>query len=197
MQRRRISRSPLLDPAVSALILLAPQSQDLTSRSPSLPAWHDARTAVIVEAAGVVGVPMFTLSWPGERQASADAHKALRAPQRQFLLEEYQCPWFNPSFVDALASENVSRLIVAGFWLEHEILGTALHALAACYDVAILVDLTRPRSAQAAQSARERLGQAGATPIVTSQLIREWMLGAPTEAERAGLKALLPPPRPM
>src|SRR5262245_25307988 len=195
MQRRRISHSPLLDPAVCALILMAPQSQAMLSGSPSLPAWHDQRAAVIAEAACIVSVPIFTLSWRGEPQASAAETSA--TPQRQFQLEEYQCPWFNPSFVDALASEDVSRLIVAGFWLEHEILGTALHALAACYDVAILVDLTRPRSAHAAQSARERLGQAGATPIVTSQLIREWMLAAPTEVERAALKALLPPPRPM
>jgi nicotinamidase-related amidase len=197
MRRRRISHSPLLDPTVCAVILMAPLSHDLLSRSPGLPAWHDQRTAVIAEAAGVVGVPMFTCSWRPEPQASVCAGQASRAPQRQFLLEEYQCPWFNRSFVDALASEDVSRLIVAGFWLEHEVLGTALHALAASYDVAILVDLTRPRSAHAAHSARERLGQAGATPIVTSQLIREWMLAAPSEVERAALKALLPPPRPL
>ena len=194
MQRRRISHSPLLDPAVCALILMAPQAQDMLS---GLPAWHDQRAAVIAEAAGIVRVPIFTLSWRGEPQTLASAAETSPTSQRQFQLEEYQCPWFNRSFVDALASEDVSRLIVAGFWLEHEILGTALHALAACYDVAILVDLTRPRSAHAAQSARERLGQAGATPIVTSQLIREWMLAAPTEVERAALKALLPPPRPM
>jgi Isochorismatase family len=194
MQRRRISHSPLLDPTVCAVILIAPLSQDLLSRFPGLPAWHQQRTAVIAEAAGVVGVPIFTVSWRNEPQALASPSATSHPEQRQFLLEEYQCPWFNPAFVDALASEDVSRLIVAGFWLEHEILGTALHALAACYDVAILVDLTRPRSAHAAQSARDRLGQAGATPIVTSQLIREWMLAAPTERERAALKALLPPP---
>jgi Isochorismatase family len=192
--QRRISHSPLLDPTVCALILMAPLSQDLLALSPSLPAWHHQRLAVIADAAGVVGVPIFRLSWRNEPQALASPGERPDPPLRQFLLEEYQCPWFNASFVDALASEDVSRLIVAGFWLEHEILGTALHALADCYEVAILVDLTRPRSAQAAQSARERLGQAGATPIVTSQLIREWMLGAPTEGARAALKALLPAP---
>jgi hypothetical protein len=197
MQRRRISHSPLLDPTVCAVILMAPLSQELLSLSPNLPAWHHEHSLLIAKAAGVVGVPIFTLSWRGEGEALASAGEASRAPQHQFLLEDYQCPWFNPSFVQALAREDVSRLIVAGFWLEHEVLGTALHALAACYDVAILVDLTRPRSAHAAQSARERLGQAGATPIVTSQLIREWMLGAASEMERAALKALLPPPRPM
>jgi hypothetical protein len=197
MQRRRISHSPLLDPTVCAVILMAPFSQELLSLSPSLPAWHHEHSLLIAKAAGVVGVPIFTLSWRGEGEALPSAGETYRTPQHQFLLEDYQCPWFNPSFVEALAREDVSRLIVAGFWLEHEVLGTALHALAACYDVAILVDLTRPRSAHAAQSARERLGQAGATPIVTSQLIREWMLGAASEMERAALKALLPPPRPM
>jgi Isochorismatase family len=197
MQRRRISHSPLLDPTVCAVILIAPLSQHRLARFPGLPAWHQQRTAVITEAAAVVGVPMFTVSKRSEPQALASPSATSHPEQRQFLLEEFECPWFNPAFVDALGREDVSRLIVAGCWLEHEILGTALHALAACYDVAILVDLTRPRSAHAAQSARERLGQAGATPIVTSQLIREWMLGAPTEGERAALKALLPPPLPL
>ena len=197
MQRRRISHSPLLDPTVCALILIAPLSQDLLSLSPRLPAWHQERSVLVHEAAGVVGVPVFTLSWRREGEGVASDGAVSRAQQHRFLLEDYQYPWFNPSFVEALARQDVSRLIVAGFWLEHEVLGTALHALAACYDVAILVDLTRPRSVLAAQSARERLDQAGATPIVTSQLIREWLLGAPSEVERAALKALLPPPRPI
>jgi hypothetical protein len=194
MQRRRISHSPLLDPTVCAVILIAPLSQDLLSRFPSLPAWHHERSSIIAEAAGVVGVPIFTVSWRGESQALASPGETSHLEQRQFLLEEYQCPWFNPAFVEALASADVSRLVLAGFWLEHEILGTALHALAACYEVAILIDLTLPRAAQAAQSTRDRLSQAGATPIVTSQLIREWMLAAPTERQRAALKALLRAP---
>jgi hypothetical protein len=144
MQRRRISHSPLLDPTVCAVILMAPFSQELLSLSPSLPAWHHEHSLLIAKAAGVVGVPIFTLSWRGEGEALPSAGEPYRTPQHQFLLEDYQCPWFNPSFVEALAREDVSRLIVAGFWLEHEVLGTALHALAACYDVAILVDLTGP-----------------------------------------------------
>src|SRR5262245_58614488 len=96
MQRRRVSHSPLLDPTVCALILMTPLSQDLLSLSPSLPAWHHERTAVIAEAAAVVGAPVFRLSWQNEPLALASPDETSHAPQRQFLLEEYQCPWFNP-----------------------------------------------------------------------------------------------------
>ena len=192
--RRRVSTSPLIDPTVCAVILMAPAAQDLLSISPNLPAWHQQTNAAIAEAAGVMEVPLFTLLWRPEQAASPSMSASSHSVPRRFLLEEYDCPWLDRDFVNALASEASSLLIVGGFWLEHEILGTALHALAACYDVAILVDITPARHTPAAWSALDRLGQAGATPIVTSQLIREWMVAAPAGPKRAALRALLPAP---
>jgi hypothetical protein len=190
--RRRISHSPLIDPTVCAVIMMAPAAHDLLSISPDVPARHHQTNATITQAAGVLDVPIFTLLWRPEPQDLAVAGEPSHASPRQFLLEEYQCPWLNRAFVEALSSEDSSVLIVGGFWLEHEILGTALHALAACYEVAILADITPPRQAPAARAAGERLVQAGATPIVTSQLIREWMVAAPAGPKREALRALLP-----
>jgi hypothetical protein len=189
---RRISNSPLIDPAVSTVIMMAPAAPDLLSISPDLPTLHSQSNAAITQAAGVLDVPLYTLLWRPEPQNLAVASQASHPSRRQFLLEEYQCPWLNRAFVEALSREDASVLIVGGFWLEHEILGTALHALADSYDVAILADITPPRQAPAADAATERLVQAGATPIVTSQLIREWMVAAPVGAKREALRALLP-----
>jgi hypothetical protein len=131
--RRRISNSPLIDPTVCAVIMMAPAAQDLLSISPDLPARHHQTNAAIAQAAGVLDVPIFTLLWRPEPQDLGLESEPSHAPPRQFLLEEYQCPWLNRAFVETLSSEDSSVLIVGGFWLEHEILGTALHALAACY----------------------------------------------------------------
>ena len=190
--RRRISNSPLIDPMVCAVIMMAPAADDLQSISPDLPAWHHQTNAAITQAADVLDVPLYTLLWRPEPHHSAAGGAPAQASARRFVLEEYQCPWLDRAFSEALSREDSSVLIVGGCWLEHEILGTALHALAACYDVAILADITPARQAPAAHSARERLVQAGATPIVTSQLIREWMLAAPAGPKREALRALLP-----
>ena len=190
--RRRISNSPLIDPEVSTVIMMAPAADDLLSISPDLPPQHHRTNAAITQAAGVLDVPLYTLLWRPELQNEPNAGEPSRPSHRRFLLEEYQCPWLNRAFVEALSREDSSVLIVGGFWLEHEILGTALHALAACYEVAILADITPPRQAPAARAASERLVQAGATPIVTSQLIREWMVAAPAGPKREALRALLP-----
>jgi hypothetical protein len=194
MKRRRISDWPLIDPAACAVIMMAPAAHDLVSISPTAPAWHQQTNATIADAADVMDVPVLTVLWRPQQQASANPSEPLLASPRHFLCEAYQCPWLDRAFVSALTSEDASLLIVGGFWLEHEILGTALHALAACYDVAILVDITPPRHAAAAEPARERLRQAGATPIVTSQLLREWMLATPAGPKREALRALLPGP---
>jgi isochorismatase family protein len=194
MKQRRVSHSPLLDPATCSVLMMAPAAPDLASISPDVPGWQRQTYAAIATAADVLNVPIFTLLWRPDPQGSASGGAPSQASQRLFLLEEYQCPWLDRAFVSALSSEGSSLLVVAGFWLEHEILGTALHALAASYDVAILVDITPARHAPAAPSARERLAQAGATPIVTSQLIREWMVAAPLGSTRATLRALLPTP---
>lgn len=118
---------------------------------------------------------------------------ALNKPSlRQFVLEEHSSPWSHEGFVEALTAADRPILILAGFWLEHEILATALHALADSYDVFVLVDATPARSRLASEPARERLNQAGATPVVTSQMINEWSLEAADAATRTALISILP-----
>jgi nicotinamidase-related amidase len=111
--------------------------------------------------------------------------------QRSFVFEEHSSPWSHKGFVEALAAEDRSILILAGLWLEHQILAIALHALVDGYDVCVLLDATAARCPHASQPARERLNQAGATPVVTSQVIHEWTIEAPDAAKRVALDLLL------
>lgn len=193
MKQRRISNSPLLDPIVCALVLIAPETHLGVSIDPSIHTIYERAVAAITSAAEIAHVPVFVLSLRSQQQQeSMSPQTPSKLPRRQFVLEEHSSPWSDAAFVEALTAADRSILILAGFWLEHEILATALHALADSYDVFVLVDATPARSRLASEPARERLNQAGATPVVTSQMINEWSLEAADAATRTALISILP-----
>ena len=190
VKHRRISNSPLIDPAISAVIIMVSASPDPFSCDAA--AGPSRTLATLEQAAAVMGVPVFVLM-----RCSKQHHSVAPPPQsgkrlpRQFLFEEHCCPWSDAAFVEALAHEDRSILLIGGSWLEHHVLGTALHGLAEGYDVFVLLDATTPCSEHAAQPARERLAQAGGTPVVASQVIHEWMTQAGDTAQRSALQELL------
>jgi hypothetical protein len=193
VKHRRISNSPLIDPAISALIIMASAPPDPFSEADG-----PSRTlATLAQAAAVMGVPVFVLMRCAKQHDHVDPppQSGKRLP-RQFLFEEHCCPWSDAAFVAALAHEDRSILLIGGSWLEHHVLGTALHGLAEGYDVFVLLDATAPCSEHAAQPARERLAQAGGTPVVASQVIHEWMMQAADTAQRTALQDLLSTIRP-
>jgi hypothetical protein len=190
VKQRRISNSPLMDPTISALIIMAPASEDPFASNAASGACR--AQAAVAQAAAVMGVPVFLLMRPGETHNPASAAGRNGNPlARRFVFEEHCCPWSDKSFTAALDDEDRSILLFAGSWLEHEVLGTALHGLAEGYDVCVLLDATVARSHHAAQPARERLIQAGATPVVASQVIHEWMVHTADRAQRTALRDLL------
>ena len=192
MKQRRISNSPLMDPSVCALVVIAPAPQDAALADPILRDDHQRASGAVIKAAAIMDVPAFVLSRNAQEQEVAQiASVRGTSPHRQFAFEENGSPWSHRGFVDALTAEDRSILILAGFWLEHQILATALHALAESYDVCVLLDATPARCPHAAQPARERLNQAGATPVVTSQVIHEWIIEAPDAAKQVALNSLL------
>jgi hypothetical protein len=192
MKQRRISNSPLMDPTVCALVIIAPAPQDLVLADPILRTGHRRASAAVTKAADIMNVPVFTLSRQAKKQKGSRAGGVPgMSLHRQFVFQEHGSPWSHRGFVDALTAEDRSILILAGFWLEHQVLGTALHALAESYDVCVLLDAAPARCPHASQPARDRLNQAGATPVVTSQVIHEWAIEAPDAAKRAALNSLL------
>ncbi len=192
MKRRRISNSPLIDPSICALAIIAPAPQDLALTDPSLRGAHRRASAAVTKAAHIMKVPTFTLSRRLDKQNRSPSAAVPPTPfHRRFVFEQHASPWSCSDFVDALTAEDRSILILAGFWLEHQVLDAALHALAESYDVCVLLDATPSRCPKASQPARERLNQAGATPVTTSQVIHEWIIAAPDAAKRTALNSLL------
>ena len=192
MKRRRISNSPLMDPLVCALVVVAPEAQELAASDLSSRIDHQRILAAVTQAAHIADVPVFTPSRGTQEQEMPPSVRIPNASsQRSFVFEEHSSPWSHKGFVEALAAADRSILILAGLWLEHQILAIALHALAEGYDVCVLLDATPARCPHASQPTRERLNQAGATPVVTSQVIHEWTIEAPDAAKRVALDSLL------
>ena len=190
MKQRRISNSPLIDPTISALIIMAPASE--APFACDVPTAQRRAQAAVAQAAAVMDVPVFLLMRACQNRNTVDIDgKAGKHLPRRFLFEEHSCPWSDKSFVEALDQEDRSILLFAGSWLEHEVLGTALHGLAEGYDACVLLDATAARSHRAAQPAQERLTQAGGTPVVTSQVLHEWMVQASNSTQRTALRDLL------
>lgn len=184
--------SPLIDPIACSVLLLVPNQGDLSSLNSKARQLLQGNLATLVAAANILQVPVFTHTSTDRAKDSATAQPPLPHPHRIFFHEQ-GVPWSNNAFIDALTKENRSTLVLAGVWLEHQVLTTALHALADAYHVYFLVDATFARTQSAQSAARERLVQAGATPIVVSQVIHEWCLEAPDPTTKAALVELLAP----
>jgi nicotinamidase-related amidase len=194
MKLRPLSNSPLLDASFCAVVLISPEaleqrSVDRSAGAAATPAPGQA-IAAITGAAEVAGVPVLVLSAEGPTPTSPTRPSG---PSRlRFDFEPQRSPWSHKAFVEALGSLDRAILIVAGLWFEHEILATALNALVEGYDVYVLLDASAPRSQLASAAARERLIQAGGTPITSSQVISEWSFETADASLRAELMALLP-----
>jgi Isochorismatase family len=189
-RRRRVSASPLIDPAVSVLVVLAPDHEGFASLRPPVRRSLQRNLRALTAAANIVGAPVFVSS------PDSDAHPLAQslAPgpmQREFAAGTHALPWLHSGFATALAKEDRTALLLAGFWLEYQVLATALHGLADAYDVYLVLDAAPARAPSAGASSRDRLMFAGATPVVTAQVIHEWCLEADDPAKRVALRTLL------
>jgi nicotinamidase-related amidase len=99
--------------------------------------------------------------------------------------------WSSAEVAARFCAEGRGSLVLAGFWLETTITFAALGALAAGFDVFIVMDATPPRTAAARSPAINRLLQAGGVPTTTYQLIAEWTETTADPEERAALSAIV------
>jgi hypothetical protein len=191
MKQLRLSNSPLLDPAFCAVVLISPETLDQTVVDPSTRATCERAIEVLLRAAEVAEVPVFILAQELEQRSASFSTLPSTSSGLRFGLEPHRSPWAHRAFAEALAAQDRTILILAGLWLEHEILAAALSALVDGYDVYVLLDGSAPRSPLASVTARERLTQAGGTPITTSQVISEWSFETTDTSLHAELIALL------
>jgi hypothetical protein len=146
-----------------------------------------------MSAASIVGVPCFLHS-PAIKPANhAFARRLSSISHREFVAGTDTFSWQHIPFQDALSELDRSALVLAGFWFEHQVVATALHALADSYDVYFVLDVSPSKMQSAMRLSQDRLIQAGATPVVVSQVIHEWSLEADDAGKTAALNALLLP----
>jgi hypothetical protein len=192
MKQLRISNSPLLDPAFCAVVLILPEALGQTLIDPSTHATCERAIEVLLRAAEVAEVPVFILAQALEQNSPSSSALPSTPSKFKFGLEPHRSPWAHRPFAEALAAQDRTILVLAGLWLEHEILAAALNALVDGYDAYVLLDGSVHRSHLASVAARERLTQAGGTLITTAQVIGEWASETADAAVRAALMALAP-----
>ena len=182
---KKYSASPLIDPAVCGLVVILPSIDDHSYKLTRTCDGHVRKTKTLLAASQAISVPVFVCGSDTVFAKDVDVHCT-------FSYEEHGCIWKNKTFRKALDAENLSALVLAGYWLDREVTITALHALADCYDVYIPVDASPTKSARpAARLAEARLLQAGASPLLTEQILQEWMIETSSPTQRAALSALL------
>ena len=187
----RPSASPLIAPTACSLVLVAPTQRDLTTMS------RQQRTSVrrnfvrIMSAANVVGIAPLICSPCRQPGKHGFASCLTKLAHREFPVGALGLPWQHAPLRDVLSEQDRSALVLAGFWLEHQVVATALHALADSYDVYFVLDASPARMQAAIRLSQDRLIQAGATPVVVSQVIHEWSLETADSAKTATLNTLL------
>ena len=189
--RGRVRSSPLIDPAVCCVLLLAPPEQAYQRLPQQVRSSFEGKVSALTAAAAIADVPVFVW-WPGHDRQAAASYLSPGAKYQHFAGGAQALPWLNSELAAGLDKEDRADLLIGGFWLEYQVLATGLHALATGYDVYLLADIARAQSPRAASSTLQRLMLQGARPALTSHVMHEWFL-ASADDERARLHGLLEP----
>ena len=177
-------RTPLSDPSVCGLVLIPPTEADCSRKTPRVQSSYRRKIDLLTVAAQIVAMPVFVCCREGVRES-------FKCPHRTFACDAHGCIWKNEEFTTALDAEDCGALVLAGYWFDREVVVTALYALADRYEVYVPVDASPAHSKDAARLAEARLFRAGATPLLTKQVLQEWMIEARCTEQRAALMSLV------
>lgn len=176
-------RTPLADPSVCCLVLISPTQTDSFGKPPRVQGSYRRNVDLLTAAAQIVDMPVFVFCRNGIPESSRFQHQT-------FASEAHGCIWKNEGFTTALDAKDCTTIVLAGHWLDHEILVAALYALADRYEVYVPVDASPAHSKDAARLAEARLFRAGATPLLAKQVVQEWTIEACCTEQRAALMSL-------
>jgi hypothetical protein len=188
---RKIGETPLLQPAGCCVLLVDPRARHL-SRLDATRQADLARCLRLVIDATLAGAVPVRLAFAGSVPEPDDWVLPLSSlpPTHMHALGTEGASWSRSGLDNALATQHRASLILAGFWLETTLTFLALPALAAGFEVFVLMDASPASAVAAARPAADRLLHAGAVPITARQLIAEWMEASDPEI-RAALSPLL------
>jgi hypothetical protein len=184
--------TPLLRPGDCCVLLVDPRARYLSRLDAAWQADAACCLRLVIDAAVVGAVPVH-LAFVGSVPEPHDWVSPLQSPPAPHVhtLGTEGASWSRSGLDKALATQQRSSLILAGFWLETTVTFLALPALAAGFEVFVLMDASPACAETAARPAADRLLQAGAVPLTTRQLIAEWVEASDPEV-RAALSPLLP-----
>lgn len=183
--------SPLITPATTSLVIIAPSPKDLNSIGRRARAGVRNATVRIMTAASLLCVPCIVYSQCSRPGAHGLARQLGKLAHREIVAQPDTLPWQHEEFKKALEEQDRHVIVLAGFWFEHQIVATTLHALADTYDVYFVLDASPAKLRCTLRLSQDRLIQAGATPVVVSQVIHEWAIESGSEAIAGAIKDLL------
>jgi hypothetical protein len=133
-----------------------------------------ANVGCLSELCAILEIPVVLARAPLQAQAETvlpEVTQHLRHPQE--IAHETNDSWETPAFVEAVQASGRKQLVFAGIATDVGVALTALSALRAGYQVAVLSDVCGTISARAEQAAIYRLNQAGATITTWSSFAGE------------------------
>lgn len=182
--------APLLQPADCCILLVDPRARHISRIDPIRQTDVTRSLRLLLDAALAVAAPIH-IAFSGAPPNEEEWAIAPPSPPQPHVhgLGTAGASWSRSGLQAALAAQNRNYLILSGFWLETTITFLALPALAAGFEVCVLMDATPASSDASARPTTDRLLQAGVVPITTHQLIAEWIEASP-DAEGSALSSL-------
>ncbi|WP_170984450.1 isochorismatase family protein [Rhodoligotrophos defluvii] len=182
----------LLTPDTAVIAVIDFQSSQAVRLQSSEAPLLVENAAALVKIAAVFGVPLILStsreSDDGEligevSDAAAQASLTVRATGRRNA-------WEDPSFRNAILCADRRKLVLAGLFTEEAITLTTIAALEAGFEAYVVLDACGATSADAHHVAIRRLEQAGAIPVTTRQVAREFLDVRNTPEARAAVRAI-------
>ena len=173
----------LLQPNLTALVILDHQDDFLTEFSPAVRDPLASNTLALAKVAKVCDVPVVLSSL-----ASEPFHGQTWPPLRDLFpkgsevqREHINC-WDDPDFADEVRALKRDRLLLAGLWTETAITFAALSGLELGYQVYVVTDAVAGMAVSSHRVAIDRMVQSGVVPVTWRQVLFEWYrLAGPQE----------------
>lgn len=164
----------LVSPKDHTLILIDFQSQMAFATHSIDPVSLRNNAALVASAAAGFGVSTI-LTTVAEKSFSGPMFSEITDPfPGQALLDRTSMnTWEDAAVIDQVNAIGKDRIVLAGLWTSVCIVGPALSALAQGYEVYVITDACGDVSAEAHQSAIQRMIQAGARPMTSLQYLLE------------------------
>jgi len=181
----RIGIDALLTPSNCTLLLIDHQPFQFSSLQSHDPGLVLNNVIGLAKAARLFGVPTILSTVLQDRGGFLPAPLRAVFPEQQPIDRTTINTWEDSRVVDAVASTQRKKLVIAALWTEICLAMPVLHALGDGYEVYIVTDASGGASVEAHERAVQRMVQAGAVPLTwmafLSELQRDWARAATAE----------------